>query len=197
MNRRMNFLVPTILLAFLLAGTGCSKNTNMFSGITKTTLVVLETTSGPIEIELNTDAAPKAARNFFELVKKGYYNGTVFHRVIRGFMIQGGDPSGSGSGGESYWGGLFEDEIKPDVLFDHAGIIAMANHGANTNGSQFFITTAARPELNGKYSIFGEVYSGMEAVRKIEMIPTDKSNDRPMQEQRILKSYIKEYKPGE
>ncbi len=164
--------------------------------ITDTTLAVFETSQGTIEFEFMPDVAPKACENFYELIKKGYYDGVLFHRVIKGFMIQGGDPTGSGSGGASIWGGSFADELKPNVVFDRPGLLAMANHGANTNGSQFFISTAAKPELNGKYTIFGEVYSGLDVVRKIENTPTAAA-DRPVTEQKILKAYIREYKLGE
>ncbi|MCX5709010.1 MAG: peptidylprolyl isomerase, partial [Candidatus Omnitrophica bacterium] len=103
--------------------------------------VILETNAGKIEIKLFPDVAPKACENFTKLVGKGYYNGIIFHRVIKDFMIQGGDPTGTGRGGESIWGKPFEDEFKSDVTFDRPGILAMANAGPKTNGSQFFITT--------------------------------------------------------
>jgi cyclophilin family peptidyl-prolyl cis-trans isomerase len=153
-------------------------------------VVVLETTSGIIEIELMTEIAPKACENFTELVKKGYYNGIVFHRVIRNFMIQGGDPTGTGRGGQSTWGGSFADEFDRNVVFDRPGLLAMANSGPDTNGSQFFITMAATPWLNMKHTIFGEVVSGYKNVKAIENIPTDPS-DRPITKQEIIKAYIK------
>lgn len=152
--------------------------------------VVLETTQGVVEIKLMPKVAPKACENFIELVKKGYYNGIVFHRVIKGFMIQGGDPTGTGRGGNSTWGGPFEDEFSPDVGFDKPGIVAMANAGPNTNGSQFFITTAQTPWLNMRHTIFGEVVAGYDVVQKIENVATDYS-DRPKAEQKIIKAYLK------
>ena len=100
-------------------------------------IVVLETNQGLIEIKLMPEIAPKACENFTKLVEKGYYNGLIFHRVIKDFMIQGGDPTGTGSGGESIWGKPFEDEVSPMAKFDSVGILAMANAGPNTNGSQF------------------------------------------------------------
>ncbi|HXV19293.1 MAG TPA: peptidylprolyl isomerase, partial [Candidatus Omnitrophota bacterium] len=103
-------------------------------------IVVLETNQGNVEIQLLPQVAPKACENFTKLAEKGYYNGLIFHRVIREFMIQGGDPTGTGRGGESIWGKEFEDETDPDVKFNKPGILAMANAGRNTNGSQFFIT---------------------------------------------------------
>lgn len=154
------------------------------------TVVVLETNQGTIEIKLFPEAAPKACENFVTLAEKGYYNGLIFHRVIKGFMIQGGDPTGTGSGGESIWGKPFEDEVTPTVKFDGPGILAMANAGPNTNGSQFFITTAKTPWLNMRHTIFGEVISGYEVVQQIETTATDAS-DRPLSEQKIIKAYVK------
>ncbi|MDD5115534.1 MAG: peptidylprolyl isomerase [Candidatus Omnitrophica bacterium] len=152
--------------------------------------VVLETNQGNIEIELKSDIAPKACENFVKLVEKGYYNGLIFHRVIKGFMIQGGDPTGTGMGGESVWGRPFEDEVSPAVKFDGPGILAMANAGPNTNGSQFFITCAKTPWLNMRHTIFGEVVSGMETVRDIENTPVN-AEDRPVTEQKIIRAYVK------
>ena len=153
-------------------------------------IVVLETNRGNIELKLFLEAAPKTCENFTGLVEKGYYNGTIFHRVIKGFMIQGGDPTGTGTGGASLWGGKFEDECKPDITFDKKGLIAMANAGPNTNGSQFFITTAAAPWLNMKHTIFGEVVSGYDTVQKIEDAGTG-PYDKPLEEQKIIRAYIK------
>lgn len=152
--------------------------------------VVFETTQGKIEIKLMPDVAPKACENFTKLVEKGYYNGLIFHRVIKGFMVQGGDPTGTGRGGESIWGKSFEDEVSPVVKFDNPGILAMANSGPNTNGSQFFITCAKTPWLSMRHTIFGEVVSGYDVVQKIEDIETDAS-DKPIKEQKIIKAYLK------
>ncbi len=152
--------------------------------------VVLETNQGKIEIKLYPKIAPKACENFVSLVNKGYYNGTIFHRVIKNFMIQGGDPTGTGRGGSSIWGKPFEDEVSPNVKFDKAGLVAMANAGPNTNGSQFFITTAKTPWLNMHYTIFGEVISGYDVVQKIDNTPTN-SSDKPISEQKIIKAYLK------
>ncbi|MDD5044069.1 MAG: peptidylprolyl isomerase [Candidatus Omnitrophica bacterium] len=153
-------------------------------------IMVLETNQGNIEIELMPEIAPKACDNFIKLAEKGYYNGIIFHRVIKGFMIQGGDPTGTGRGGESVWGKPFEDEVNPGIKFDKKGILAMANAGPNTNGSQFFITTAATPWLNMHHTIFGEVVSGYDAVEKIEDTQTG-VNDKPLAEQKIIKAYLK------
>jgi peptidylprolyl isomerase len=154
------------------------------------TMVILETNQGKIEIKLKSDIAPLACENFTKLIEKGYYNGLIFHRVIKGFMIQGGDPTGTGSGGASIWGKPFNDEINVDVRFDKPGILAMANSGPNSNGSQFFITTVATPWLNMRHTIFGEVISGMETVSKIENAQIDTS-DRPVKEQKIIKAQLK------
>ncbi|MCB9748218.1 MAG: peptidylprolyl isomerase [Candidatus Omnitrophica bacterium] len=153
-------------------------------------VVVFETTQGTIEIELMPEIAPKTCENMIGLVKKGYYDGIIFHRIIKNFMIQGGDPTGTGRGGESFWGGKFEDEVTPDVTFDQEGILAMANAGPNTNGSQFFITTIPTPWLNMKHTIFGKVISGYDNVKKLEGVKTG-SGDRPVEEQKIIKAYLK------
>ncbi|MEA3328867.1 MAG: peptidylprolyl isomerase [Candidatus Omnitrophota bacterium] len=153
-------------------------------------IVVLETNQGVIEIKLMPDLAPKTCENFTRLIAEDYYNGIIFHRVIKDFMIQGGDPSGTGRGGKSIWGKPFEDEVSPKITFNKAGLVAMANAGPNTNGSQFFITTAKTPWLNMKHTIFGEVISGYDVVQKIENTPVDRSG-RPAGEQKIIKAYIK------
>ena len=116
---------------------------------------------GQFTAELFDDQAPKTVNNFVFLAREGYYNGTTFHRVLDGFMAQGGDPTGTGSGGPGY---QFEDEIDPNLTFDKAGLLAMANAGPDTNGSQFFITYDATPHLNGLHTIFGEIIEGMDVV---------------------------------
>lgn len=153
--------------------------------------VVLETNQGKIVVKLFPETAPKTVENFLGLVKKGYYNGIIFHRAIKDFMIQGGDPSGTGMGGESLWGKPFEDEVSANVKFDRKGILAMANAGPGTNGSQFFITTVPTPWLNMKHTIFGEVVSGYEIVEKIENCQVGAS-DKPVTEQKIIKAYVEE-----
>lgn len=153
--------------------------------------IILETNQGAVEIKLMPEIAPKACENFTKLIEKGYYNGLVFHRVIKGFMIQGGDPTGTGRGGESFWGKPFADEVSPSVQFNEPGILAMANAGPNTNGSQFFITVAKTPWLNMHHTIFGKVVSGYDIVQKIENTATDRS-DKPVQTQKIVKAYIKQ-----
>ena len=151
--------------------------------------VVLETNQGAIVIKLFPGTAPKAVENFMGLTKKGYYNGIIFHRVIKGFMIQGGDPTGTGRAGESLWGEPFEDEVSENVKFDRKGLVAMANAGPNTNGSQFFITTAPTPWLSMRHTIFGEVVAGYDVVEKIENCQTGAA-DRPVAEQKITNAYM-------
>ena len=153
-------------------------------------IVVLETNQGDIELRLYPDIAPKACENFIGLAEKGYYNGVIFHRVIKGFMIQGGDPTGTGRGGESIWGRPFEDECSVSADFAVKGTLAMANAGPGTNGSQFFITTAPTPWLNMRHTIFGEVIKGYDVVEKIESVSTG-AGDKPLKEQKIIKAYLK------
>jgi peptidyl-prolyl cis-trans isomerase B (cyclophilin B) len=134
----------------------------------------LHTSEGAIELELYPDAAPKTVENFVKLASDGFYEGVIFHRVIPDFMIQGGDPTGTGSGGPGY---SFEDEINDHKV--ERGALAMANAGPNTNGSQFFVvTTDAAPWLDGKHTVFGRVTKGMEIADAISELPRD-ARDRP------------------
>jgi cyclophilin family peptidyl-prolyl cis-trans isomerase len=143
----------------------------------------IETDKGPIELEFLPDAAPRAVENFRLLAEHGYYEGLTFHRLVKGFMIQGGDPKGDGSGGESAWGEAFADEINPNSEIYRAGyrrgIVAMANSGPNTNGSQFFIMLADYP-LPPAYVIFARVTAGMSAVDAIVNTPTTMGSDGDM-----------------
>jgi peptidyl-prolyl cis-trans isomerase-like 1 len=152
-------------------------------------LIHFETSAGSFTVELYKNHAPKTCFNFLELVKMGYYDDTVFHRVIRDFMIQGGDPTGTGRGGESVFGGKFEDELHTELKHTGAGILSMANSGPNTNGSQFFLTLAPTPWLDGKHTIFGRVYSGMKTIKSIGSAPTSTS-DKPLTELKIYKAYL-------
>jgi len=156
------------------------------------TLVVLHTNKGDITLKLFPDVAPKAVENFTTHVKNGYYNGLIFHRVIKYFMIQGGDPTGTGRGGESIWGAPFEDEFAPNVVFDRKGILAMANSGPRTNGSQFFITTVPTPHLNGRHTIFGQVADNksMKVVHTIEKTDTKYDNSTPAKEIKIISAEV-------
>ncbi len=153
------------------------------------TFVTLKTNQGDIKLKLFPKIAPKACENFVKLAEKGYYDGIIFHRVIKDFMIQGGDPTGSGCGGQSVWGAPFEDECDPKVAFDRPGLLAMANAGPGTNGSQFFITTVATPWLHMHHTIFGEVAEGYDVVQKIENSPTG-FMDKPVKEQKILSAQV-------
>lgn len=152
--------------------------------------VVFETTKGDIVFKLFPQIAPKAVENFIGLTKKGYYDGTIFHRVIKNFMIQGGDPTRTGRGGSSLWGEPFEDEFGSGVVFDRSGILAMANAGRNTNRSQFFITTKPTPWLNGRHTIFGEVVDGLDVVNAIGNTKVG-VRDKPTKEIKIIKAYVK------
>jgi len=139
--------------------------------------VTLHTNRGDIVLKLYPEKAPKACENFSTHAKNGYYDGVIFHRVIDGFMLQGGDPTGTGRGGKSIWGECFEDEVRNGLGFGKKGILAMANAGPATNGSQFFITLAPTAWLNDKHTIFGEVAGGMdvvEAIGKTECGPGDR-----------------------
>ncbi|KAI1138001.1 hypothetical protein F5Y05DRAFT_68643 [Hypoxylon sp. FL0543] len=147
------------------------------------TAAIIHTTYGDIHIRLFPDAAPKAVENFVTHSKRGYYNNTIFHRVIRKFMIQGGDPLGDGTGGESIWGKEFEDEFST-LKHDKPYTVSMANAGPNTNGSQFFITTEKTPWLDNKHTIFGRAVQGLDVIHKIENVRTYK--EKPEEDIKIL-----------
>ena len=139
--------------------------------------VTLHTSHGDLKVELY---ATKAAENFAGLCASGYYDGTPFHRNIKAFMVQGGDPTGTGRGGKSLWGGEFADEFDAQHLHDARGTLSMANAGPDTNRSQFFITYGKAPQLNGAYSIFGRVIHGLETLDAMEKERVD-AEDRPLQ----------------
>jgi cyclophilin family peptidyl-prolyl cis-trans isomerase len=183
------YSLSVIVLSWLLVGTmGCSssapssesKPAAKSSGGLHATI---ETDKGPIELEFLPMDAPKAVENFRLLAERGYYDNLTFHRIVKGFMIQGGDPSGDGTGGESAWGGTFEDEIKPDSpTYSNGyrrGIVAMANAGPNTNGSQFFIMHQDYP-LPPAYVIFARVTKGIEVVDALAETPTRRAPDGDM-----------------
>jgi cyclophilin family peptidyl-prolyl cis-trans isomerase len=149
---------------------------------------VMDTSQGRVVFELFADRTPVTVNNFVFLARQGFYDGLAFHRVIDGFMVQGGDPEGTGRGGPGY---SFEDEFREDLRFDQPGLLAMANAGPNTNGSQFFITVSAPSHLNGRHSIFGRVAEGYEVVEAISKIPTD-AQDRPKDEARIERVTVRE-----
>jgi len=151
--------------------------------------VVFATSLGDIQLELYWNHAPRTCQNFTGLAKQGYYNGIIFHRIIADFMIQGGDPTGTGRGGTSIYGTKFEDEIHPELRFTGAGILAMANSGPNTNGSQFFLTLAPTPYLDNKHTIFGRVSSGMRVVQRLGAVSVD-AQDRPREDVKIHKARL-------
>lgn len=143
-----------------------------------------------IDVELYKNVAPITVKNFINLVNDKFYDRVCFHRIIKDFMIQSGDPTGTGRGGESIWKKDFKDEFT-NKTFQKAGILAMANRGPHTNGSQFFITTAPTPWLNGRHTIFGQVSTqSLGIINKLQNVAT--AADRPIEEQKIIKAYIKE-----
>ncbi|HLC74227.1 MAG TPA: peptidylprolyl isomerase [Candidatus Nanoarchaeia archaeon] len=149
--------------------------------------VIIETNLGTIEIELFEDKAPITTANFIQLAQKGFYNGIIFHRVIPDFMIQTGDPDGDGTGGPGY---EIADEFHPSLKHDVPGILSMANSGPNSGGSQFFITVASTPWLDGKHAIFGKVVKGMDIVDEISLVETG-ANDKPRSPVTMKKVTIK------
>eukprot|EP01059_Diplonema_ambulator_P010038 TRINITY_DN20006_c0_g1_i1.p1 TRINITY_DN20006_c0_g1~~TRINITY_DN20006_c0_g1_i1.p1 ORF type:complete len:188 (+),score=37.11 TRINITY_DN20006_c0_g1_i1:68-565(+) len=145
--------------------------------------VTLHSNLGDIKIELHCGDCPKACENFLALAASGYYDATKFHRCIQNFMIQGGDPTGTGKGGTSCWGGYFKDEIRQHLRHNTRGVLSMANRKgeANTNGSQFFITFSKQPHLNDVNTVFGKVIGGWETLDKMEKVQTD-AKGRPLRE---------------
>ena len=150
-------------------------------------VAVIETNLGTMEIELFNDKAPRTVSNFVDLIEKGFYDGVIFHRIISGFMIQGGDPTGTGRGGPGY---TIDDEFHPDLKHDSKGILSMANAGPNTGGSQFFITLAPTPHLDNRHAVFGKLISGEEVLDEIGAVPTG-PNDKPINEVKMIKVTIK------
>ena len=144
-------------------------------------IATFDTNLGSFKVELFEDKAPVTTKNFVDLAEKGFYNGTIFHRVIAGFMIQGGDPTGTGRGGPGY---TIKDEFHQDLKHTTPGLLSMANAGPNTGGSQFFITLAATPWLDNKHAIFGKVIDGLDVVQKIGSTKTG-AGDRPASNQTI------------
>mmetsp|Transcript_24043 Transcript_24043/g.74132 ORF Transcript_24043/g.74132 Transcript_24043/m.74132 type:complete len:174 (-) Transcript_24043:21-542(-) len=143
--------------------------------------VTLHTGVGDLKLELFCDTAPRCSFNFLALCASGKYDGCLFHRLLPGFMVQTGDPTGTGKGGASIWGGMFPDEFHPDNAHDRRGVVSMANKGPDTNRSQFFLTFDAQPHLNDKYSVFGHLVDGLDALDALEKLPVGKKN-RPTTE---------------
>ena len=150
-----------------------------------------QTTEGDFRIELEEEKAPRTTKNFIDLAEKGFYDGVIFHRVIDGFMIQGGDPTGTGRGGPGY---TIPDEFHPELRHDDEGVLSMANAGPNTGGSQFFITLAATPWLDNRHAVFGKVIEGMDVVRKIGKVATGRA-DRPLED--VVMEKVMSEEPGE
>ncbi|MAE13097.1 peptidylprolyl isomerase [Candidatus Woesearchaeota archaeon] len=186
-TRRSIFLLSSVLivLAVLIACQNKGIDTAVLASdtIKETTqekpnvnrFAIISTTQGTIEVQLFTEKAPETTKNFIDLVNRKFYDDTIFHRVIPGFMIQGGDPTGTGTGGPGY---TILDEFHPDLKHNAKGILSMANSGPNTGGSQFFITLAPTPWLDGKHAIFGKVIKGQEVVDIIAQLPRD-AQDKP------------------
>jgi len=152
--------------------------------------VCIDTSMGEILIELYWKHAPLTCRNFAELTRRGYFNGTKFHRIIKDFMVQGGDPTGTGRGGASIYGKTFDDEINADLKHTGAGILSMANSGPDSNGSQFFITLAPCQWLDGKHTVFGRISSGMSTVKQLGQVEVDGS-DRPLDDVKIIRGSVR------
>ncbi len=183
-------MVFSFLLLLLVFSSGCAANesakaeTNTAGkqvadskeSVKNNPLAVFETSKGTFKIELFSDKAPLTAGNFITLAEKGFYDGQIFHRVIDGFMIQGGDPKGNGTGGPGY---MIKDEFSPLLKHNQEGILSMANAGPNTGGSQFFITLQATPWLDGKHSVFGKVVEGISVVKAIGKVKTNGA-DKPL-----------------
>uniref|UniRef100_A0AC34FR56 Peptidyl-prolyl cis-trans isomerase n=1 Tax=Panagrolaimus sp. ES5 TaxID=591445 RepID=A0AC34FR56_9BILA len=146
--------------------------------------VTLHTTAGDLKIELFCEKCPKACENFLALCASNYYTNNIFHRNIKGFIVQTGDPTNTGKGGQSIWGEPFPDELRADIKHDARGILSMASNGPNTNGSQFFITFDKHPTLDGKHTAFGKVIDGFDTLEELENIIVDKRY-RPVVEQKI------------
>lgn len=188
----MGVAAITLLFFFTQTNPSNGKDTNeseleMKNTQANGTKVLLKTSMGNITIQLFEEKAPITTANFKKLVSQGFYDGTIFHRVIAGFMIQGGDPTGTGTGGPGY---TIKDEFVPELKHGKAGILSMANTSQpNTGGSQFFITLAPTPWLDGKHSVFGEVIGGIDVLEAIGKTQTG-TNDKPLKEIKIIKAEI-------
>ena len=190
----MKQLTSGLILLFTLLGCGQQSKDSLAKQSTKETpmeksaqvFATIETSMGTFKVELYKNATPKTVDNFVRLAEKGYYDGVTFHRVISNFMIQGGDPTGTGRGGQSVYGAPFQDEFVDTLRHTGSGILSMANGGPNTNGSQFFVTLAPTPWLDGKHAVFGKVIEGMDVVSAIGKVKTTKPFDKPV-EQVVMK----------
>ena len=189
MKMKKIFCLAASLLLLLLSTACAAGGQNSNGGDKKmgNRIARFETSKGTFDIELFEDKAPKTTGNFITLVEKGFYNGLIFHRVIDGFMIQGGCPKGDGTGGPGY---TIPDEFHPDLRHSGEGILSMANAGPNTGGSQFFITLAKTDWLDGHHAVFGKVIKGMDVVKAIGKVETDPFRDRPYEDVKINKITI-------
>lgn len=181
----MKVLMLLTLVCFVSSGV-CGAVRAEASKKVKQPVATFETSMGTFKIELAYDKAPITCRNFMDLCEKRFYDGVIFHRVIKDFMIQGGDPTGTGMGGPGY---TIKDEFDPSLRHDGPGVLSMANAGPNTGGSQFFITVVPTPWLDGKHSVFGHVTEGMDVVMAISTTQTGQ-NDRPVTDVVIEKLYV-------
>lgn len=191
----MKKIVMCLTLALVFMTTACAAGSfwdfKKSEGESKVAnrIAVFDTNMGEFEIELLEDKTPITTKNFIDLAQEGFYDGVIFHRIIDGFMIQGGDPTGTGMGGPGY---TIEDEFTPELTHESEGILSMANTGRpHTGGSQFFITLAATPWLDGHHTVFGKVVKGMEVVREIGHVKTG-PQDRPVHDVVINKITIKD-----
>lgn len=191
----MKKIVMCLALAMVFMATACAAGSfwdfKKDEGESKVAnrIAVFDTNMGEFEVELFEDKTPITTKNFIDLAQEGFYDGVIFHRVIDGFMIQGGDPTGTGMGGPGY---TIEDEFTPELTHESEGILSMANTGRpHTGGSQFFITLAATPWLDGHHTVFGKVIKGMEVVREIGHVKTG-PQDRPVHDVVINKITIKD-----
>lgn len=199
MSRKIVSMLLVLLMQVLLVA-GCSSspttptnpvtpdNTPKQTTSKKNSVAKFETSKGDFKIELFEDKAPITTKNFIDLANKKFYDGQIFHRIIDGFMIQGGDPKGNGTGGPGY---KIPDEFHPDLKHDAAGILSMANAGPNTGGSQFFITLAPTPHLDKKHAVFGKVIAGLDVVKAIGKVKTG-SMDKPVEDVVIKKITIEQ-----
>jgi len=175
--KKISALLLLVCCCLLLGACGqATKKAGAAKLDAKPATAIFTTNLGTFEVELATKDAPKTCENFINLVKKGFYKDITFHRVIDGFMIQGGDPTGTGMGGPGY---TIKDEFSSKLKHNVPGILSMANAGPNTGGSQFFITLAPTPWLDGKHAVFGKVVKGMDVVKKIGQVKTD-AKDKPL-----------------
>ncbi len=184
----MNLIKFYFIFSILFLPTVWANPEQKENAMKETIQATIQTTMGDIQIELYAKEAPKTVENFVTLAKKKFYDGIIFHRVIPEFMVQTGDPTGTGTGGPGY---QFKDEFSPKLKHDKPGTLSMANAGPNTNGSQFFITDVATPWLDNHHSVFGRVTKGMDVVTAIANAPTN-GDDKPLKEIKMIKVTILE-----